>query len=101
MRSVEGISDVHGGEEVKFTRSLFLTADRAAQEAILQRVAELVDENRLFSSCRQILGPINAANLTAAHLQLAGQPAGPPAGHLTGQLAGQSSIGKIVLEGWD
>ena len=101
MRSVEGISAVHGGEEVKFTRSLFLTADRAAQEAILQRVAELVDENRLFSSCRQILGPINAANLTAAHLQLAGQPAGQPAGHLTGQLAGQSSIGKIVLEGWD
>jgi NADPH2:quinone reductase len=92
MRSVEGISAVHGGEEVKFTRSLFQTADMAAQGAILQRVAELVDENRLFSSCRQILGPINAANLTAAHLQLAGQPAG--------QLAGQSSIGKIVLEGW-
>ena len=97
MRSVEGISAVHGGEEVKFTRSLFQTADMAAQGAILQRVAELVDENRLFSSCRQILGPINAANLTAAHLQLAGQPAGKPAG----QLAEQSSIGKIVLEGWD
>ena len=64
----------------------------AAQGAILQRVAELVDDNRLFSSCRQILGPINAANLTAAHLQLTGQ--------LAGQLAGQSSIGKIVLEGW-
>lgn len=79
--------------ELMFTRSLFQTADMAAQGAILQRVAELVDENRLFSSCRQILGPINAANLTAAHLQLAGQPAG--------QLAGQSSIGKIVLEGWD
>ena len=79
--------------ELMFTRSLFQTADMAAQGAILQRVAELVDENRLFSSCRQILGPINAANLTAAHLQLAGQPAG--------QLTGQSSIGKIVLEGWD
>lgn len=78
--------------ELMFTRSLFQTADMAAQGAILQRVAELVDENRLFSSCRQILGPINAANLTAAHLQLAGQPAG--------QLTGQSSIGKIVLEGW-
>lgn len=83
--------------ELMFTRSLFQTADMAAQGAILQRVAELVDENRLFSSCRQILGPINAANLTAAHLQLAGQPAGKPAG----QLAEQSSIGKIVLEGWD
>jgi NADPH2:quinone reductase len=92
MLSVEGISAVHGGEEVKFTRSLFQTADMAAQGAILQRVAELVDENRLFSSCRQILGPINAANL-----QLAGQPAGK----LAGQLAEQSSIGKIVLEGWD
>ncbi|HBH72644.1 MAG TPA: zinc-binding alcohol dehydrogenase family protein [Synechococcales bacterium UBA10510] len=75
--------------ELMFTRSLFQTADMAAQGGILQRVAELVDENRLFSSCRQILGPINAANLTAAHRQLAGQ------------LAGQSSIGKIVLEGWD
>ena len=74
--------------ELMFTRSLFQTADMAAQGAILQRVAELVDDNRLFSTCRQILGPINAANLTAAHLQL------------TGQLAGQSSIGKIVLEGW-
>jgi zinc-binding alcohol dehydrogenase family protein len=78
--------------ELMFTRSLFQTADMAAQGAILQRVAELVDENRLFSTCRQILGPINAANLTAAHRQLTGQ--------LTGQLAGQSSIGKIVLEGW-
>lgn len=75
--------------ELMFTRSLFQTADMAAQGAILQRVAELVDDNRLFSSCRQILGPINAANLTAAHLQLAGQ------------LAGKSSIGKIVLEGWN
>ena len=75
--------------ELMFTRSLFQTADMAAQGGILQRVVELVDENRLFSSCRQILGPINAANLTAAHRQLAGQ------------LAGQSSIGKIVLEGWD
>ncbi len=79
--------------ELMFTRSLFQTADMAAQGAILQRVAELVDDNRLFSTCRQILGPINAANLTAAHLQLTGQ--------LAGQLAGQSSIGKIVLEGWD
>jgi zinc-binding alcohol dehydrogenase family protein len=78
--------------ELMFTRSLFQTADMAAQGAILQRVAELVDEKRLFSSCRQILGPINAANLTTAHLQLTGQ--------LAGQLAGQSSIGKIVLEGW-
>lgn len=75
--------------ELMFTRSLFQTADMAAQGAILQRVAELVDENRLFSTCRQILGPINAANITAAHRQLAGQ------------LTGQSSIGKIVLEGWD
>jgi len=79
--------------ELMFTRSLFQTADTAAQWAILQRVAELVDDNRLFSTCRQILRPINAANLTAAHLQLTGQ--------LAGQLAGQSSIGKIVLEGWD
>jgi zinc-binding alcohol dehydrogenase family protein len=75
--------------ELMFTRSLFQTADMAAQGAILQRVAELVDENRLFSTCRQILGLINAANITAAHRQLAGQ------------LTGQSSIGKIVLEGWD
>jgi NADPH2:quinone reductase len=75
--------------ELMFTRSLFQTADMAAQGAILQRVAELVDDHRLFSSCRQILGPINAANLTAAHLQLARQ------------LTGQSSIGKIVLEGWE
>jgi zinc-binding alcohol dehydrogenase family protein len=54
--------------ELMFTRSLFQTADMAAQGAMLGRVAQLVDQGRLHTTLTQTLSPINAANLQQAHM---------------------------------
>jgi zinc-binding alcohol dehydrogenase family protein len=53
--------------EFMFTRSLFRTADQAAQHRILDRVARLVDAGTLTSTATQDLGPVRAAGLRAAH----------------------------------
>lgn len=53
--------------ELMFTRSMYKTADRIQQHAILNRVSELVDEGRLHTTLNDEFGPINAANLTRAH----------------------------------
>lgn len=70
--------------ELMFTRSLYETADMAAQRAILTRVAAWVDEGRLRTTRREHFGRISAANLRAAHARIE---------------SGQA-VGKLVLEGW-
>lgn len=68
--------------EMMFTRSLYQTADMQAQGELLRDVAKLIDAGKLRTTIKQVISPINAANLIAAHQQIE-----------TGQ-----SIGKIVLE---
>lgn len=71
--------------ESMFTRSSFKTDDMIAQHHILERVSRLVDHGTLKTTVNEIKKPINAANLRAAHAQLE---------------AG-TTIGKIVLAGWN
>jgi NADPH:quinone reductase len=70
--------------EGMFTRSTFQTADMAAQHALLNETAGLVEAGVLRSAMTNNLGKINAANLKRAHKML-------EEGHVTG---------KLVLEGW-
>jgi len=70
--------------EFMYTRSLFHTADMAAQHRLLQEVADLVDAGVLRGTMRERFGAIDAANLRRAHAQL----------------ESGSTIGKIVLEGF-
>jgi zinc-binding alcohol dehydrogenase family protein len=70
--------------EGMFTRSTFQTPDMAAQHALLDEAAGLVEAGVLKTTLAQNLGKINAANLRRAHKMLA-------EGHV---------IGKLVLEGW-
>lgn len=70
--------------EFMYTRSLFRTADIAAQHRLLQEVADLVDAGVLCGTMREHYGTINAANLRRAHARL----------------ESGSTIGKIVLEGF-
>ena len=70
--------------ELMFTRSLFTTADMAAQHRILDEVSALVDAGILRTTFREDFGPINAANLKRAHAAL----------------ENGRSIGKIVLSGF-
>ncbi|MEB3233837.1 MAG: zinc-binding alcohol dehydrogenase family protein [Cyanobacteriota bacterium] len=71
--------------EFMFTRAQYGTSDMAQQGSILDRLGVLVETGELRSTARQTLGPINAANLRAAH----------------GQLESGQTIGKLVLAGWD
>jgi zinc-binding alcohol dehydrogenase family protein len=71
--------------EMMFTRSMYQTPDMIEQHHILERVAKLIDEGKLKTTVNEVLSPINAANLRKAHAQLE---------------AG-TTIGKIVLSGWD
>lgn len=70
--------------EFMFTRSMFQTQDMDYQHALLNRVADLVDEGVIQTTIGKNLGAINATNLKAAHAELE---------------AG-TAIGKIVLEGF-
>lgn len=56
--------------EMMFTRSMFSTADMAAQGALLNEVARLVDEGVIRSTFAQDFGPINAANLKRAYAHI-------------------------------
>ena len=53
--------------ELMFTRSLFETADMDRQGKLLGEVAGLVDAGKLQTTVTEMLRPINAANLKAAH----------------------------------
>ncbi|KMK64504.1 zinc-binding dehydrogenase [Puniceibacterium sp. IMCC21224] len=70
--------------EFMFTRAMFVTPDRARQGIILNRLASLIDAGRLTPAAPEILGPINAANLRAAH----------------SRIEGKRTIGKLVLAGF-
>lgn len=71
--------------ESMFTRSTYKTDDMINQHHILNMAAGLIDEGTLKTTMNQVLSPINAANLRAAHAQL----------------ESGSTIGKIVLSGWN
>ena len=70
--------------ELMYTRSLFQTDDMIEQHHLLTNVAKLVDAGRVKSTVNVNLGTINAENIKKAHALL----------------ESQSSIGKIVLEGF-
>ena len=71
--------------EMMFTRAMYQTDDMLEQHHILDRVAKLVDEGVLKTTLNKVLSPINAANLRRAHAQL----------------ESGSTIGKLVLSGWN
>lgn len=71
--------------EFMFARARFRTADMIEQHRILTRAASLIDAGELRTPLTRRLGPINAANLRQAHRLL----------------ESGSTIGKLVLEGWD
>ena len=68
-----------------FTRSLFQTPDIQRQHELLNEVASSVETGILKSTVTDVMTPINAANLRAAHAKIE-----------TGR-----TIGKIVLNGWN
>ena len=70
--------------EGMFTRSTFQTPDMAAQHALLDETAGLIEAGLLQTTLTRNLGNIHAANLKLAHKML-------EQGHV---------IGKLVLEGW-
>ncbi|HEY0562076.1 MAG TPA: zinc-binding alcohol dehydrogenase family protein [Methylophilus sp.] len=71
--------------ELMYTRAMFKTDDMIEQHHILNQVAKLVDAGLLTTTLQQTISPINAANLRLAHAQL----------------ESGTSIGKVVLSGWD
>lgn len=70
--------------EFMFTRSMYKTADMIEQHKILNRIAGLIDEQKIKTSLNKTLSPINAENLRIAHAEIE---------------AGKT-IGKIVLTNW-
>lgn len=70
--------------EFMFTRSSLATPDRARQGEILDALAREIDEGRLRSTLREIVGPIDAAHRRVAHRRVE-----------TGRVCG-----KIPLEGF-
>lgn len=71
--------------EFMFSRSGAGGEAQAAQGAILDRLAELVEAGEIRTTLTQTLGPISATRLEQAHDQLR-------TGH---------TLGKIALQGWD
>ncbi len=70
--------------EFMFTRSMFETEDMNEQHKLLNRLAELLDEDTLISTVNNLGGEMSVANLQAAHeLQDSGK-----------------AIGKTVLSGF-
>jgi NADPH:quinone reductase-like Zn-dependent oxidoreductase len=70
--------------EGMFTRSTFGTDDLQSQHDLLEEAAVLIDAGTLVTTCREKLGPINAANLKTAHRRI----------------EQGRTIGKLVLEGF-
>ena len=71
--------------EFMFTRSMYETADIGEQRALLNRVSALVDEGVVRTTCREVMKPITAENVRAAHEKL----------------ESGKTIGKLVLAGWE
>jgi NADPH2:quinone reductase len=70
--------------ELMFTRSRFKTPDMIEQHKLLNQVADWLDSGKLRGTMKQLMTPINAANVRKAHTQL----------------ESGSTIGKLVLKGW-
>jgi len=70
--------------EFMFTRSMYQTEDMAEQGKLLNQISQLIDNNTLISTCKDIVRPINAANLRSVHQRIEQGKA----------------IGKIVLADW-
>lgn len=71
--------------EFMFTRAMFQTPDMSEQHRLLDRVADLVDSGRIRSTLGADYGAITASNLIRAHEQI----------------ESGTTVGKIVLSGWD
>lgn len=71
--------------EFMFTRSMWATDDRNRQGEILTQVAALIDAGLLSPPPPQVRGPVSAKTLRAAHRQI----------------ESKSTIGKLVLAGFD
>lgn len=69
--------------EFMFTRARF-QADMLEQHKLLNQVADWLDSGKLQGTMKEILSPINAANLRAAHAKL----------------ESGTMIGKLVLKDW-
>ena len=70
--------------EFMFTRAQFETHDMIAQHHLLNDIAKLVDDGKIRSTLREVLSPINAANMRRAHKIL----------------ESGATIGKVVVEGF-
>ncbi|MDG2400445.1 MAG: zinc-binding alcohol dehydrogenase family protein [Akkermansiaceae bacterium] len=71
--------------EFMFTRSMFQTNDMITQHHILETVAELVDNGKLIATANGSMSPINAKNILEGHRRL----------------ESGTTIGKLVLSGWE
>jgi zinc-binding alcohol dehydrogenase family protein len=71
--------------EFMFTRAMFGTADIRRQHEILTQAADLIDRGELRTTVTETQRPINAKNLREAHRRL----------------ESGTTIGKLVLAGWD
>lgn len=71
--------------ELMFTRSMYCTPDIAEQGRTLARVADLIDNGVLIDTATTTWSPINAATLKRAHAQL----------------ESGTTIGKLVVSGWE
>jgi NADPH:quinone reductase-like Zn-dependent oxidoreductase len=70
--------------ELMFTRPMFGTPDMIEQHRLLNEISTLVDSGRIRTTVTDVLRPISAANLRAAHARI----------------ESGRTVGKIVLEGW-
>ena len=70
--------------ELMFTRSSFGTPSMIEQHKLLDAIADLVDRGVIRTTLKEVVGPIDAANLKKAHARIESGP----------------TIGKLVLEGW-
>jgi NADPH2:quinone reductase len=70
--------------ELMFTRAMFATPSMVEQHRLLTEAARLIDRGVLRTTLREVVGPIDAANLRKAHALVE---------------SGQA-IGKLVLAGW-
>lgn len=71
--------------EFMFTRSMYQTDDMIEQHHILSRITELVDDGKLIATANDSLSPINAQNILEGHRRL----------------ESGTTIGKLVLSGWE
>jgi NADPH:quinone reductase len=56
--------------ENMFTRSIFQTEDMDAQHDLLTRLSKMIDDGQIRTTLAEVLGPINAANLSGAHARI-------------------------------